>query len=355
MQGSATKPQQKTLPQKHGLQSLGKVPTARRAPANLPSLKAENSGNDPTISIVPTGSSGWGKDEPNSNSSTKPGNGVTSGGSTVSSTSNGPSTKASTHDHVPQQQQQQPPPGQPDVTSSQPPSSSGPPSWKNVATTQQPSFLGQRSNPLFGQEFPSLTSNSDDFSTPPPLSGSASTGSIAQKLRGETNDLKYGPGPNLRPQSYGNWALGGGSKPQNEHDPSTPSHQQQQQQQPSHLISEPRSHPIVQQPPPPSHGVPAQVSSTFKFDVTTKPGQGNISALRKSASTSNADLDRNTKRPYSTEQQQRGRQRNFPGSGPFQQQIIDAEKLKRLDELDNAESDWTKSDDTFDYNKKIAR
>ena len=48
LQGSATKPTQKSLPQKHGLQSLGKVPTARRAPANLPSLKAENggSGND---------------------------------------------------------------------------------------------------------------------------------------------------------------------------------------------------------------------------------------------------------------------------------------------------------------------
>ena len=63
-QGSATKPQQKTIPQKHGLQSLGKLPTARRAPANLPSLKAENHGNDPTIAIVPAGSSGWaGKDD----------------------------------------------------------------------------------------------------------------------------------------------------------------------------------------------------------------------------------------------------------------------------------------------------
>lgn len=47
---------------KHGLQSLGKVGTGRRMPppANLPSLKSENSGNNPNISLVPSGGSGWG-------------------------------------------------------------------------------------------------------------------------------------------------------------------------------------------------------------------------------------------------------------------------------------------------------
>ena len=44
----------------HGLQSLGKVGSTRRMPppANLPSLKKENCGNDPTINLVPTGGSG---------------------------------------------------------------------------------------------------------------------------------------------------------------------------------------------------------------------------------------------------------------------------------------------------------
>jgi hypothetical protein len=50
---------------RHGLQSLGKVNQSRRAPlpANLPSLKRENLGNDPRINLVPTGSQGWAKKE----------------------------------------------------------------------------------------------------------------------------------------------------------------------------------------------------------------------------------------------------------------------------------------------------
>lgn len=46
---------------RHGLQSLGKVAASRRMPppANLPSLKAENKGNDPNVNIVPKDGSGW--------------------------------------------------------------------------------------------------------------------------------------------------------------------------------------------------------------------------------------------------------------------------------------------------------
>uniref|UniRef100_T1DQZ9 BAT2 N-terminal domain-containing protein n=1 Tax=Anopheles aquasalis TaxID=42839 RepID=T1DQZ9_ANOAQ len=57
--------QKSTIPRKHGMQSLGKVPSARRAPANLPSLKAEV-GN-------PTDHSGsWSLEQTNNN------NGITS-------------------------------------------------------------------------------------------------------------------------------------------------------------------------------------------------------------------------------------------------------------------------------------
>ena len=46
-----------------GLQSIGKLQGVRRPvppPANLPSLKFENAGNDPTVSLVPSGGGGWG-------------------------------------------------------------------------------------------------------------------------------------------------------------------------------------------------------------------------------------------------------------------------------------------------------
>ena len=41
----------------------------------------------------------------------------------------------------------------------------------------------------------------------------------------------------------------------------------------------------------------------------------------------------------------------------FQQSIIDNEKLKRMDDFDRDlnDDDWARSDETFDYNKKIAR
>lgn len=51
--------QKSAVPRKHGMQSLGKVPSARRPPANLPSLRSETSSSDPAVSLVPSGGSGW--------------------------------------------------------------------------------------------------------------------------------------------------------------------------------------------------------------------------------------------------------------------------------------------------------
>ncbi|CAB0008675.1 unnamed protein product, partial [Nesidiocoris tenuis] len=60
--GESSEPhlQRNTAVRRHGMQTLGKVTTPRRPPANLPSLKAEHSGSDPSVSLVPSGGTGWG-------------------------------------------------------------------------------------------------------------------------------------------------------------------------------------------------------------------------------------------------------------------------------------------------------
>uniref|UniRef100_A0AAQ4P0E9 Proline-rich coiled-coil 2A n=1 Tax=Gasterosteus aculeatus aculeatus TaxID=481459 RepID=A0AAQ4P0E9_GASAC len=59
--GKSLETQKPVVPPRHGLQSLGKVASARRMPppANLPSLKAENKGNDPNVTLVPKDGTGW--------------------------------------------------------------------------------------------------------------------------------------------------------------------------------------------------------------------------------------------------------------------------------------------------------
>lgn len=61
--------QKNTVPLKHGMQTLGRVP-ARRGPVNLPSLKSEHSGSDAAVSLVPAGGPGWGKQDATSTTTT---------------------------------------------------------------------------------------------------------------------------------------------------------------------------------------------------------------------------------------------------------------------------------------------
>merc|ERR1712045_979409 len=65
-------------------------------------------------------------------------------------------------------------------------------------------ILSQRS-PLFGQDFPSLTTGALEGS--PPTTGAES--SEASPPPSSKSEPKYGPGPSLRPQSFPSWSFSG--------------------------------------------------------------------------------------------------------------------------------------------------
>ncbi|XP_063244599.1 protein PRRC2C isoform X4 [Bacillus rossius redtenbacheri] len=213
--GESLEPQQlkHTLLRKHGMQSLGKVPSARRPPANLPSLKSEHSGNDPAISLVPSGGTGWGS---------KPGEGT--GQPATSSQPSQPAASAVQTPVSTAQAQQQPTqiaaPSSAPVVPAPPVQAAGPvvapqtqsaappapgqagvtdKSWSSIMAgpgeaLHPPSFLAHQS-PQFQQEFPKLSSGDGQAPAAGPKGGS---------------DSQYGPGPSLRPQTEGSWIQGGG-------------------------------------------------------------------------------------------------------------------------------------------------
>ncbi|XP_018114104.1 protein PRRC2C isoform X2 [Xenopus laevis] len=165
--GKSLETQKTTVAARHGLQSLGKVAVSRRMPppANLPSLKAENKGNDPNVNIVPKDGTGWAsKQDPCEDEN-------------LSLCFRPP--------EVP------PPPPKPVVPPPEVPAVAK--SWASAKPGVQAE--GVKVNRYFQQEFPSLQAAGEQEKT---------------KEKDATDD-NYGPGPSLRPQTdVASWREGGG-------------------------------------------------------------------------------------------------------------------------------------------------
>ncbi len=406
-QGSASKPLQRSAPQKHGLQSLGKVPTARRAPANLPSLKSETTGNDPNVSLVPSGTGGWagGGGGPGTLPASAASTGKAGGADAALAAAGDSAKPAASNDHQVEKKRS----GEgavigigignaPNSEKSWSSSNAGGVFHHKPAGSKPPqSFLNQRS-PLFGQEFPSLGdggvpaaaavdshagSGAASAGSGPPMGGGSSAPSAASVAAGLSNstgssgaaahDAKYGPGPNLRPQTSSSWIQGGGGGSGGKMTgPGAASRAGvtaaggvgvgQGGFGGANLdgLGTPASDPFHK--PPPSSTLPPPVMPQFDVSLKGPPGptpQANFLKKGTSRISASSSVGMRGRQAYLQQQQQQQQQQQgaqVRELQPFKEHsIIDTEKLKRMDMMEGNDDDWTRSDDNFDYNKKLKR
>uniref|UniRef100_A0AAR5Q3P1 BAT2 N-terminal domain-containing protein n=1 Tax=Dendroctonus ponderosae TaxID=77166 RepID=A0AAR5Q3P1_DENPD len=195
---------------KHGMQSLGKVPNARRAPANLPSLKSEHSDSGAAVPLVPPGATGWGKQQEQGSSqptTNAPQNGVPPNQNATPAVQGPPPlTPHQQAIAIPSTNVIPPHTKQPTVSVPIAGTSGGDKLWSAVMAGGQPDggHPPAYQSPQFQHEFPSL---------------SAGDGVAGVGPRAPSDYTAAGPGGgnqsglSLRPQTEGSWTQGGQRAP----------------------------------------------------------------------------------------------------------------------------------------------
>uniref|UniRef100_A0A8C4GG22 Proline-rich coiled-coil 2C n=1 Tax=Dicentrarchus labrax TaxID=13489 RepID=A0A8C4GG22_DICLA len=312
--GKSLETQKTAVAARHGLQSLGKVAVSRRMPppANLPSLKAENKGNDPNVNIVPKDGSGW----------------------------------ASRSEGGEERQQETPPPQtKPAVLQSQELSIGVSRSWANSKPTQLDG--APRVSSQFHQEFPSLQA-------------------AGEVEKGDSQEEEpYGPGPSLRPQNVGSWREGGGrnlntapSPPEMETDEPgrnvTTDSQREKRDGRERLPPSGPPQPKLNGGQQPPAGVPTHFDPAFRSmmppymfhaypQMTFGPGQGNLRYPVPQDGAKGPRLSRPQQPPPQSWHQD-----------PDRPSIISATELKELDNLDTeADEGWAGAQMEVDYTEKL--
>uniref|UniRef100_A0A665WQA9 BAT2 N-terminal domain-containing protein n=1 Tax=Echeneis naucrates TaxID=173247 RepID=A0A665WQA9_ECHNA len=182
--GKSIETQKNAVVPRHGLQSLGKVATARRMPppAHLPSLKSENKGNDPNVIIVPKDGTGWAnkQEQPDQKSS-------------IASIPQLPELQLQLALQKSVSNLQKPSP----VANQESTNTGGPKQWGqlNGKAVEQDGKASNRLQPFSHEEFPTLKAAGEQDRAGKERSGF---------------DPSYGPGPSLRPQNVTSWREGGG-------------------------------------------------------------------------------------------------------------------------------------------------
>ncbi|KAJ8917990.1 hypothetical protein NQ315_011443, partial [Exocentrus adspersus] len=318
---------------KHGMQSLGKVPNARRAPANLPSLKAEHSGTDAAVPLVPPGAPGWGKQDT----------------STTPQQAGTPTAQNATSPATSQNVTQQPPPqlsshqaaiALPVTTTIPPhnkqltPSAQPVPTdklWSSVMSNQEAPHPPLYQSPQFQHEFPSLSSGDG---------GPTRTGSDAPQ---------YPSGLSLRPQTEGSWTQGGqrpGAEPAGPPRPgSVPPGAPPQLSAQAGLPPSPQQQPY----PPQIRGVlPSFMYKGSNFQQGSGIGiQNQNTPLPVNGRGGNMSRSMDNRPPRLAD---RDRDRDVEDVMP--RPIIRDEELSRMAEI-SKDMGWADSDE-IDYNQKLA-